>query len=155
MDFKSSLNLEMLQRMSSLRWNNGFKRFEAFTAVTMKKAVFWAVALCTSCVNRRSGGKYRFHLQGRTIHERASCHRVSLVPRSQIFLPWRWKRSNSSQNVGSHKIYTAPHPRRRHSSLCSCLCDVKYQELQKRTEMVSHPENSSHTDQQFCQMLLK
>jgi hypothetical protein len=33
---------------------------------------------------------------------------------SRIFLPWRWRRY-----VGSiHKIYTAPHPRRRHSSKC-------------------------------------
>jgi hypothetical protein len=29
-------------------------RFEVFTAVTMKNAVFWDVALCRSCVNRRS-----------------------------------------------------------------------------------------------------
>jgi hypothetical protein len=31
-----------------------FVRFEAFTAVTMKN-VFWDVALCRSCVNRRFG----------------------------------------------------------------------------------------------------
>jgi hypothetical protein len=29
-------------------------RFEVFTAVTMKNAVFWDVAPCRSCVNRRS-----------------------------------------------------------------------------------------------------
>jgi hypothetical protein len=28
-------------------------RFEVFTAVTMKSAVFWDVAPCRSCVNRR------------------------------------------------------------------------------------------------------
>jgi hypothetical protein len=30
------------------------ERFEAFTAMTMKNVVFWDVALCRSCVNRRS-----------------------------------------------------------------------------------------------------
>jgi hypothetical protein len=34
--------------------------------VTTKNAVFWDVAPCISCVNRRFGGRYRFHLQGRT-----------------------------------------------------------------------------------------
>jgi hypothetical protein len=42
-----------------------FVRFEVFTAVTMKKAVFWDVAPCRYCVNRRFGGTYRLHLQGR------------------------------------------------------------------------------------------
>jgi hypothetical protein len=32
-----------------------FVRFEVFTAVTMKNAVFWDVAPCRSCVNRRFG----------------------------------------------------------------------------------------------------
>jgi hypothetical protein len=45
-------------------------RFEVFTAVIMKNAVFWDVAACTSCVNRRFGGTYRLHLQGRKIRER-------------------------------------------------------------------------------------
>jgi hypothetical protein len=40
-------------------------RFEVFTAVTMKKAVFWDVAPCRSGVNRRFGGTYRLHIQGR------------------------------------------------------------------------------------------
>jgi hypothetical protein len=37
----------------------------AFFRVTMKNAVFWDVAPCRSCVNRRFGGTYRVHLQGR------------------------------------------------------------------------------------------
>jgi hypothetical protein len=36
----------------------------------MKNAVFWYVAPCISCVNRRVGGTYRFLLQGRQIRER-------------------------------------------------------------------------------------
>jgi hypothetical protein len=42
-----------------------YVRFEVFSAVTMKKAVFWDVAACR-CVNRRFGGTYRLHLQGRS-----------------------------------------------------------------------------------------
>jgi hypothetical protein len=41
-----------------------FVRFEVFTAVTMKNAVFWDVAPCKYFVNRRFGGTYRLHLQG-------------------------------------------------------------------------------------------
>jgi hypothetical protein len=47
-------------------------RYEVFTPVTMKNAVFWAVPLCTSCVNRSFGGTYHLHLQGRKIHERGT-----------------------------------------------------------------------------------
>jgi hypothetical protein len=51
-------------------WLNGnsfeklLLRFEIFTAVTMKNAVFWDVAQCRSCVNRCFGETYRLHLQG-------------------------------------------------------------------------------------------
>jgi hypothetical protein len=64
-----------------------FERFEVFTAVTMKNAVFWDVAPCRSCVNRRFGGTYLLHLQS------AVCsHLLSLILRSRIFLPWKWRR---------------------------------------------------------------
>jgi hypothetical protein len=33
-------------------------------------AVFWDVTPCRSCVNRRFGGTYCLHLQGRKIRER-------------------------------------------------------------------------------------
>jgi hypothetical protein len=42
--------------------NRKLVRFEVFTAVTMKNAVIWDVAPCTSCVNRHFGGTYRLHL---------------------------------------------------------------------------------------------
>jgi hypothetical protein len=45
---------------------------EVFTAVTMKNAVFWDVTLCSSCVNRRFGGTYCLHLQGRKISEQGT-----------------------------------------------------------------------------------
>jgi hypothetical protein len=48
-------------------------RFEVFTALTMKNAVFWDVALCRSSgLNRRFGGTYRLHLHGRKIRERGT-----------------------------------------------------------------------------------
>jgi hypothetical protein len=61
--------------------------FEVFTAVTMKNAIFWDVALCISCVD------WRF----------------------KFFYP-EYGGDTFLQNVGSHKIYMVPHPRRRHSS---------------------------------------
>jgi hypothetical protein len=35
-------------------------RFEVFTAVIMKNAVFWDVTLCASCKSRRFGGTFTF-----------------------------------------------------------------------------------------------
>jgi hypothetical protein len=68
-------------------------RFEVFTAVTMKNTVFWGVAPCRcSGLNRRFGGTYCLHLQGRKIRERRTSHLLTLVPRSRIFLRWRWRR---------------------------------------------------------------
>jgi hypothetical protein len=43
-----------------------YVRFEVFTAVTMKNAVFWNVMPCGSCENWRSGGMCRLHHQGET-----------------------------------------------------------------------------------------
>jgi hypothetical protein len=41
-------------------------RFEVFTEMTMKNAVLWDVAPCRYFINRRFGGTYRLHLQGRS-----------------------------------------------------------------------------------------
>jgi hypothetical protein len=46
-----------------------FLRFWVFTAMTMKNAVFWDVALCGSCKNQRFRGTWRLHLQGKKILE--------------------------------------------------------------------------------------
>jgi hypothetical protein len=56
-------------------------------AVTMKNAIFWDVAPCRSSVNRRFGGTYRLHLQGRKIRTGGSVcsHQLMLVPCSRIF----------------------------------------------------------------------
>jgi hypothetical protein len=81
----------------------------------MKNAVFWNVAPCTSHVNRRFGGTYCFHLEDRIIHERGTSRLLMLVPQSRIFYPEDGG-DTFLRNIGSHTIYTAPHPRRRHSS---------------------------------------
>jgi hypothetical protein len=114
-------------------------RFEAFTAVTMKNFVFRDVAPCRSCVIRRFGGTYFLHLQDRKIREQtaATCSRWFLVRGyfysedgvdtqiaaicSRWFLARRFFYREDGgdtflRNVGSHKIFTAPHPRRPHSS---------------------------------------
>jgi hypothetical protein len=41
-------------------------------AVTMKNSVFWDVAPCSSCVNRRFGKTCRHKLQGRKIRDRGT-----------------------------------------------------------------------------------
>jgi hypothetical protein len=38
----------------------------------MKNAVFWDVAACRSCVNRRFEGTYRLHLQETSVHTRST-----------------------------------------------------------------------------------
>jgi hypothetical protein len=43
-----------------------FVRYEVFTAVTMRNAVFWDVTPCGSFTDRRFGGTYRLHCQGGT-----------------------------------------------------------------------------------------
>jgi hypothetical protein len=48
------------------------KLFVVFTAVTMKNAVFLDVVPCRFYMNRRFGGKYRLHLQGKKIRERGT-----------------------------------------------------------------------------------
>jgi hypothetical protein len=103
-------------------------RFEVFTAVTMKNAVFWDVAPCRSCrLNRRFGGTYRLHLQGRKICERRTSVSRWLQTSYQSKTPsyiWAGGEGDGGDmflwNVGSiHKIYTVPHPRRRHSPYSS------------------------------------
>jgi hypothetical protein len=77
----------------------------------MKDAVFWDVAPCRSCVNRRFGGTYHLHLQGGKIRVRGTS--VSKWLQIGFFYPEDGD-DTFLRKVGSHKIYTAPHPRRRH-----------------------------------------
>jgi hypothetical protein len=63
-------------------------------AVTMKNAVSWDVAPCSSCVNRPA-------------HADSSLADFSTLKMEAI----------RSSETSVHKIYTASHPRRRHSSV--------------------------------------
>jgi hypothetical protein len=88
-------------------------RFEVFTAVTVKNAVFWDVAPCRYCVNRRFGGTYRLHLHGREILEGGTSVSRSL----EDFSALKTEAIHSSET----SVYTRPtHPRRRHSYFYSC-----------------------------------
>jgi hypothetical protein len=49
-----------------------YVRFEVFTALAMKNAVFWDVAPGRYCVNRRFGETFRFHVQGIKICEQGT-----------------------------------------------------------------------------------
>jgi hypothetical protein len=89
-----------------------------FKAVTMKTAVFWDVAACRSCVNRPFGGKCRLHLQGRKIRERGAS--VSKWLQSVADFSTLKMEVIRSSETSAHKIYTAPHPRRRHSLYSNC-----------------------------------
>jgi hypothetical protein len=78
----------------------------------MKNAVFWDVAPCGYCVNRRFGGMYRLHLQP-PAHVGSSLADFFFYSEDggDVFL----------QNVGLHNIYTASHCRRWHSYLKYCF----------------------------------
>jgi hypothetical protein len=86
-------------------------RSEVFTAVNMKNAVFWDMAPCRSCVNRRFGWTYRFSLQG--LQSASACSRWFFA--RGLFYPEDGG-DTFLRHVDSHKIYTASYPRRRHSS---------------------------------------
>jgi hypothetical protein len=75
-------------------------------AITVKNAVFWDVAPCRSCVNRRFGGTYPLHLQGRKIRERGTTcsHLHTLFLARGFFYPEAGD-DTFLRNV-SHKIYT-------------------------------------------------
>jgi hypothetical protein len=59
---------EAFHEIKSFFKPNTYIGFEVFTAVVMKSIVFWDMTPCSplSC-NRRFGGTYRLHLQGRRI----------------------------------------------------------------------------------------
>jgi hypothetical protein len=58
------------------------ERFEVFTAVTMKNAVFLDVTLCGSCNNRRFGGTYRLHNRVTRVGELRTTLAVTSNPRT-------------------------------------------------------------------------
>jgi hypothetical protein len=59
------LFIQLIYKYNLFINNQIYIRFEIFTAVTMKNAVFWDMSQCRSCVNRRFGGMYSLHFHGR------------------------------------------------------------------------------------------
>jgi hypothetical protein len=101
-----------------------FVRFEVFTGVTMKDSVSWDVGLCRSCVNRCLEERIAsiFRVEKSASEEPAWAGGCRLTC-SCWFLTHRFFYPEDGsdtflRNVGSHNIYRAPHPRRRHSSCC-------------------------------------
>jgi hypothetical protein len=54
------------------RITTGFLSTVRCSSLALKNAVFWDVAPCRYCVNRRFGGTYRLHLPGRKTRERGT-----------------------------------------------------------------------------------
>jgi hypothetical protein len=84
--------------------------------VTMKNSVFWDVAPCRYCVNRRFGGMYHLHLQRIKIWERGISVSRWLQPRWFLARGFLCPEDGGDillRNVGLHHIYTAPHPTKR------------------------------------------
>jgi hypothetical protein len=62
--FRPQMRGVILPIIYTNKQTNKHVRFEVFTAVTMKKGVFWDVAPCGSCKNRRFEGTLRLLHQG-------------------------------------------------------------------------------------------
>jgi hypothetical protein len=85
----------------------------------LKYAVFWDVEVCRSCVNRRFGGTYRFHLQGRNIrsvcgHADSSLADISTLKMEAI------RSSKTSVDTRSTQLHI-PENGILHSHLCENL----------------------------------
>jgi hypothetical protein len=80
------------------------------TSSSAKNIVFWDLAPCRFYVNRRSGGTYRLHLQGRKITERGSSVSKWLQS-AALFMPIStlnrtlWKRKRMEQASEANKKY--------------------------------------------------
>jgi hypothetical protein len=70
----------------------------------LKNVVFWDVALCRSCVNRRFGGTYRLHLQGRKIREKSSETSVNTRP-TQRDIPEDDRCESLKSYIGFHWLH--------------------------------------------------
>jgi hypothetical protein len=62
-----------------------FVGFEVLTAVVMKSTIFWDITPCSPLkFNRRFGGTYRLHLQGRRISQAINQRESKWQVESQI-----------------------------------------------------------------------
>jgi hypothetical protein len=121
-------------------------RFEVFTAVVLKSIIFWDMTPCsTLSFNRRFGGTYRLHLQGRRIVQ-AACH---LLARwfAELFLDPEDGGDTFLRNVGYNSTdYTASYVRRWYSSCVwkfksNCSISRYISETSKRISIKLNIEN--------------
>jgi hypothetical protein len=100
--------------------------FEVLTAVVMKSTIFWDTTPCSPLnVNRRFGGTYRLHLQGRKIssarnqrESRWQAELLSLPPAFLLIIFFHPEDGGDMllRNVGWLSTdYTALYPRRQYS----------------------------------------
>jgi hypothetical protein len=75
--------------------------FEVFTAVVMKIIIFWDMTPCSLLrFNRRFGGTYRLHLQGRrNKFSNACCLLACWFLLKFFFRPWRWMKAICSSET--------------------------------------------------------
>jgi hypothetical protein len=106
-------------------------RFEVFTAMAMKNAVFWDVGSCRYFVNRRFGGTYRLHLQGRR-NPRAINQRERVATRSSWISSTLKMEAIRSSETSVNEI-----PTRRHIPEDGIL------HSHRRENLKSHISNSS------------
>jgi hypothetical protein len=60
------LKIWLLTTLTKQKIISNFVGFEVFTALVMKSIIFWDMTQCSQLsFNRRFGGTYRLHLQGR------------------------------------------------------------------------------------------
>jgi hypothetical protein len=86
-------------------------RFEVFTAVTMKNAVFWDVTPCGSCKNRRFGGTYHIIMTTRigelettlAVISNRSMLMMEAIRSSETLVLTRGTRHNNPENGIRHK----------------------------------------------------
>jgi hypothetical protein len=111
-----------------------FVRFNIFTEVTIKNAVFWDVTLCGSCKNRHFGGKHCTIIRLTRISELGTTEAGTVVssqsdsvvsyclrfPCSLILVNLMLEATLSSETL-VFTSHMAPHPRRRCSSILVCF----------------------------------
>jgi hypothetical protein len=77
--------------------------FQVPTAVVTKAAIFCNIVPCSPYVNRRFGGTYYFHLQGKKSVEREPS--VQQVGRQCLATTWRYFPEDGSIQYEDHSVY--------------------------------------------------
>jgi hypothetical protein len=102
-----------LLRLTGLRWRyynpppheENKINTSSKTVISSKNAVFWDVAPCSFCVNRRLGGTDRLRLQGRRISDRGSSLKMQAISSSETSVHTRptWRHIPEDGILHSHR----------------------------------------------------